>query len=222
MTRPSRHSNLSPVPPPGSSEARGSAPPLAAVRLTDAAVSVGGRTIWSGVDVTVGNGEFVAVLGPNGVGKSTMIKVLLGLLRLSAGSAQVLGQCPLAAPNEIGYLPQRHSFDPGLRVRGVDMVRLGLNGDRWGVPLPAIGRWRDRRRQASRRVDEVIDTARRAAVHDGRSARSPAASSSDCSSRRPSSAALASCSSMNRWTASTCPTRLPWLRSSPASAGKSR
>src|SRR5438477_2347448 len=112
-----------------------------AVHLEDAAVRLGGRTIWSGVNVDVEDGEFVAVLGPNGVGKSTLVKVLLGLLPLAAGRAEVLGRPPGGARPQIGYLPQRRSFDPGLRVRGVDVVRLGLDGDRWGLPLPGAGRW---------------------------------------------------------------------------------
>src|SRR5438477_8447143 len=106
-----------------------------AVHLEDAAVRLGGRTIWSGVNVDIGDGEFVAVLGPNGVGKSTLVKVLLGLVPLSAGRAQVLGHAAGAARRDIGYLPQRRSFDAGLRVRGLDIVRLGLDGDRWGLPL---------------------------------------------------------------------------------------
>ena len=62
--------------------------------------SVGGRLLWSGVDLTVRPGEFVAVLGPNGVGKSTLIKVLLGSLPAAAGSVSVLGQRPGAAGHE--------------------------------------------------------------------------------------------------------------------------
>jgi zinc/manganese transport system ATP-binding protein len=127
-----------------------------AIRLTNAAVRAGRRTIWTGVDVTIGPGEFVAILGPNGVGKSTMIKVLLGLLPLSAGTAEVLGQPAGATRHRIGYLPQRRSFDAGLRVRGVDVVRLGLDGDRWGLPVPRLGRG-SRRRASARRVEEVID-----------------------------------------------------------------
>src|SRR5205823_3791245 len=62
-----------------------------AVRLVDAAVRFGERTLWESLDLTVAGGEFLAVLGPNGAGKSTLLRVLLGLERLSAGSAEVLG-----------------------------------------------------------------------------------------------------------------------------------
>ncbi|WP_241777520.1 metal ABC transporter ATP-binding protein [Streptomyces sp. CT34] len=126
--------------------------PVAALR--DAAVRVGGRTLWSGVDLRIGAGEFTAVLGPNGVGKSTMIKVLLGALPAAAGDVRVLGARPGEANDRIGYLPQRRSFDASLRIRGVDVVRMGLDGDRWGVPLPFPSA---RRRAARARVDEVIE-----------------------------------------------------------------
>ena len=123
------------------------------LELRDAAVRVGGSTLWSGVDLTVGPGEFVAVLGPNGVGKSTLLKVLLGLIPASHGEIMVLGERPGRANHRIGYLPQRRSFDASLRIRGTDVVRLGLDGDRWGVSLP-VGR---RRRHAAARVTEVIE-----------------------------------------------------------------
>jgi zinc/manganese transport system ATP-binding protein len=133
--------------------ARAGAP---SVELRDATASVGGRTVWSGVNLTVDPGEFVAVIGPNGAGKSTLVKVLLGLLPLAGGEARILGRPPGEASDRIGYLPQRRSFDPGLRVRGVDVVRLGLDGDRWGVPLPGLGRIGRRRQDDDRRVDEVL------------------------------------------------------------------
>ncbi len=125
-----------------------------ALEFTGAAVSVGGHTIWSGVDLAVPPGEFVAVLGPNGVGKSTLVKAALGLLPLSAGRARVLSRPPGEAREEIGYLPQRRTFDPGLRIRGRDIVQLGLDGGRWGIPAPFFG---DRGRAGRQRVADVLE-----------------------------------------------------------------
>jgi zinc/manganese transport system ATP-binding protein len=66
----------------------------------------------------------------------------------------VLGAQPGHHNQLVGYLPQRRSFDPSLRIRGVDVVRLGLDGDRWGLP---IGFGRARRKTERARVDEVIE-----------------------------------------------------------------
>jgi zinc/manganese transport system ATP-binding protein len=125
-----------------------------AIEARRAAVELGGRIVWQDLDLHVDAGHFVAVLGPNGVGKSTLVKAILGLVPLSAGQLTVLDGAPGERNAEIGYLPQRRSFDAGLRVRGIDVVRLGLDGDRWGLPLPLRGR---RRAQAEARVAEVID-----------------------------------------------------------------
>jgi zinc/manganese transport system ATP-binding protein len=126
------------------------------LELRGAAVRVGDRMLWSGVDVAIRAGEFVAVLGPNGVGKSTLVKAVLGLIPLAAGTLTVAGRRPGVGNDAIGYLPQRRSFDPGLRIRGVDVVRLGLDGTRWGVPLPGARRFSAKTRASDARVHEVI------------------------------------------------------------------
>jgi zinc/manganese transport system ATP-binding protein len=127
-----------------------------AVTLSAVSARLGGRVVFSGVDLAVKPGEFVAVLGPNGAGKSTLMKAILGLVPLASGEVQVLGGPPAAARPRVGYLPQRRTFDHALRVRGVDLVRLGLDGARWGIPLGVSATARARRRQEQRRVREAI------------------------------------------------------------------
>jgi zinc/manganese transport system ATP-binding protein len=126
---------------------------MRAVELRGAEAAIAGRTIWRGVDIDIEAGQFAAILGPNGAGKSTMLKALLGLVPLRSGTIRVLGHEPGVRAADVGYLPQRRSFDPALRIRGVDIVRLGLDGDRWGVPLP----WARLRRERQARLDELIE-----------------------------------------------------------------
>lgn len=130
---------------------------MSVLELRDAAVRLGGRPIWSGVSLAIQQGEFVAILGPNGAGKSTLLEVLLGLLRPSQGTVHVLGAAPGTNNAQIGYLPQRRAFDPGVRVRGVDLVRLGLDGRRWGIPLPGRRQPAPGGQRARERVAEVIE-----------------------------------------------------------------
>jgi zinc/manganese transport system ATP-binding protein len=130
----------------------------AAIDLDGASVRVGGRAIWSDVSMSMARGEFVALLGANGSGKSTLLKVLLGALPLAGGRVSVLGRAAGEANKAIGYLPQRRSFDPGTRLRGSDIVRFGLDGDRWGLPLPLPWRRaRALRADARRQVAEAIE-----------------------------------------------------------------
>ncbi len=117
--------------------------------------ALGAATIWSDVSLTIEQGEFVAILGPNGAGKSNeqqLLQVLLGLIPLSAGVTASVARlrAPESETGRSATLPQRHGFDAATRIRGVDMVRLGLDGDRFGLPLRG-------RRAARERVTEVVD-----------------------------------------------------------------
>jgi zinc/manganese transport system ATP-binding protein len=129
-----------------------------AVRMRGVSAVVGGKTVWSDVSLDVAAGEFVAVLGPNGCGKSTLLKVLLGLTP-SRGVVEVLGARPGRRNNRIGNLPQRRAFDASVPIRGIDVVSLGLDGARWGTPVPWLTRLLAPRRFAERRrrLEQVIE-----------------------------------------------------------------
>jgi zinc/manganese transport system ATP-binding protein len=139
--------------------ATGAGPQPAAARepvivARNVAARRGGRAVWSDVSLRVDPGEFAAVLGSNGAGKSTLLQVILGLLPTAQGSITVLGGPPEQARARIGYLPQRRGFDSSTRIRGIDVVRIGLDGARWGVPLPRL---RGGQSEAGCRVQEVIE-----------------------------------------------------------------
>src|SRR6267378_4472612 len=104
----------------------------AAVVLDDVAVALGGRTIWHHARLSIPQGALFGLIGPNGTGKTTLLRVLLGQIKPSAGSVTVLGAPPRRGNSAIGYVPQRRTLEADLALRGRDLVLLGLVGHRWG------------------------------------------------------------------------------------------
>jgi zinc/manganese transport system ATP-binding protein len=119
-----------------------------AVRMVGGRLELGGRTIWSDLSFEVGEGELVAVLGANGAGKSSLLKVLLGLVPLSAGEVDVLGSAPRRGRREVGYLPQHRTFAVDAPLRARDLVGFAVNGHRFGLGGA---------RRARVVVDELLD-----------------------------------------------------------------
>jgi zinc/manganese transport system ATP-binding protein len=107
-----------------------------AVRFERVTLTYGARTIWSDLSLDLAPGAFVAILGPNGSGKTSLLRAILGLVDAATGRIEVLGRSPHRGDPGIGYVPQHSSFDPELPFRGRDLVRLGIDGHRWGIARP--------------------------------------------------------------------------------------
>jgi zinc transport system ATP-binding protein len=91
----------------------------------------------SGVDLEVDGTEWVGLLGPNGGGKTTLLRLLLGQLSPSRGRVEVLGGSPVRSRHRIGYVPQHDDIDPTVPASVLDIVLLGrLTGSSWGPWYP--------------------------------------------------------------------------------------
>ncbi|MES9609267.1 ATP-binding cassette domain-containing protein [Actinomadura sp. NPDC000929] len=128
------------------------------IALRGATLAYGERTLWRGLDLDVRPGEFLAVVGSNGSGKTSLLRVLLGLQRLSSGTVAVDGRRPRRGSDAVGYVPQHRAVPPHTPLRARDLVRLGVDGHRWGP-------WRPRR-DARRRVEAVLADVGAAAFAD--------------------------------------------------------
>lgn len=78
--------------------------------------------LFSELNLSVAPGEFLAILGPNGMGKSTLLSTILGTRKLTHGTVTVAGN--------VGYIPQQRMFDPDLPIRVIDLVTLAAQGDK--------------------------------------------------------------------------------------------
>ena len=125
---------------------------MPAVELRDAGLAFGDRTLWQNLDLSVAAGEFVAVLGPNGSGKTSLLKVLLGQNHLTSGTASIGGSPVRRGQSGVGYVPQQRNIDDDLPLRGRDLVGLGWDGHKWGMGLRGM---RQRKETVQRAIDQV-------------------------------------------------------------------
>jgi zinc transport system ATP-binding protein len=96
-----------------------------AVEIRDLRLSRGGVSILDGIDLAVEAGRFIGVIGPNGGGKTTLLRALIGLEKPDSGDIRVLG-LPPGQSREVGYLPQAPTFDFRFPARVRDVVEMGL------------------------------------------------------------------------------------------------
>jgi zinc/manganese transport system ATP-binding protein len=118
-------------------------------------VHLGGRQVLGDVSFTLREAEVTGLIGPNGSGKTTLLRVILGLQPTESGSVTIAGGVHDRRHPLMGYVPQKFLLDRDLPMRARDVVALGLDGHRLGMPLP------------SRKRDHLVDEALTAVGADG-------------------------------------------------------
>ncbi|MHC5111022.1 MAG: metal ABC transporter ATP-binding protein [Planctomycetota bacterium] len=92
-----------------------------------------GDLVLENVNLDIMADDFLGIVGPNGGGKTTLLKVILGLLRPSKGTVTVFGQSPERSRNRIGYVPQYAQIDHSVPADVLDVVLMGRLGQSlWG------------------------------------------------------------------------------------------
>lgn len=84
-----------------------------------------GMVVLENINFSLDYGEFACIVGPNGGGKTTLLKLILGLLKPSSGTVEVMGGTPDQKRQHIGYVPQFSKFDAGFPVSVLDVVLMG-------------------------------------------------------------------------------------------------
>jgi zinc transport system ATP-binding protein len=128
------------------------------IDIHDLAFAYPGTPVLEGARLHIAPGDFVCMVGPNGGGKTTLLRLILGLLTPTRGTVRVFGQPPALVRRRIGYMPQHAQLDPQFPVRALDVVMMScLRPGRFGP----FGRADKRRALAA--LDEVglTDLARR-------------------------------------------------------------
>lgn len=107
--------------------------------ITDLSLQRDDRLILSHVNLTVNQGDFIAITGPNGGGKTSMLRIILGLLKATSGKIEFIGQKP-----KIGYLPQKNAIDSRFPITVKEVIASGLLGTK------------ENRREREKKIDDTL------------------------------------------------------------------
>lgn len=121
------------------------------IRIKDLSFAYNGDPVLEAVELSVEMGDFLAIVGPNGGGKTTLLRLILGLLKPRTGRIEVFGQPPGRTAEEVGYVPQHSNLAPGFPARVEEVVLMGLpHGPRHGPRF-----WHDERERAARAMQRA-------------------------------------------------------------------
>ncbi len=102
--------------------------PTPVVDLQQLSFSYASQPVLERVDLQVDSGEFIGIVGPNAGGKTTLLKLMLGILKPQQGKLQVLGSSPRRARYRIGYVPQYPAFSRDFPITVSQLVLMGRLG----------------------------------------------------------------------------------------------
>ncbi|PIE68152.1 MAG: ABC transporter [Deltaproteobacteria bacterium] len=113
---------------------------MSIVEIKDLDYAYGGENVLEGVNLTVRQKDFMAIIGPNGGGKTTLLKLMLGLLAPKKGMVRVDGKSPQTASTCIGYVPQNVHTNSSFPITSLDVVQMGKiePGKRFSRRSPAV------------------------------------------------------------------------------------
>ncbi|MDP3049510.1 MAG: ABC transporter ATP-binding protein [Thermodesulfovibrionales bacterium] len=103
---------------------------MVALEIRELSVTLSGKEILKDINLTLEEGKFLGIVGPNGSGKTTFLKSILGLIKHSTGEVRVLGKSSEECLREgvFGYVPQHLNLDINFPARAIDVVTMGLYG----------------------------------------------------------------------------------------------
>jgi zinc/manganese transport system ATP-binding protein len=107
-----------------------------ALRFESVAAVRRGATVWTDGTFAIPQGAVVGLIGPNGSGKTTMLEIILGMIKPASGNVNVLGGAPKRGNDQIGYVPQNFLGTVADAITCHDLVMLGLVGSHYGISRP--------------------------------------------------------------------------------------
>ncbi len=122
-----------------------------AIQIENLSFSYREVPILRDISLTVNSGECIGLIGPNGGGKTTLFKLLMGFLKPDAGSLTLFGKAPTEARHNIGYVPQNLRYDPHFPISVLELVLMGLVGK-----LPWHGQYSAADKESARAVIDRV------------------------------------------------------------------